>query len=64
LLRRYVRPEVNEDEPDLPEREARALQFVGQIEVTTPPLLAVDPTGDEAGGPALVMGRVPGRVDW
>jgi aminoglycoside phosphotransferase (APT) family kinase protein len=64
VLRRYVRPEVNENEPGLAEREARALQFVEQIEVPTPQLLAVDPTGDGAGVPALLMTRLPGRVDW
>ena len=64
VLRRYVRPEVNENEPSLAEREARALQFVEQIEVPTPQLLAVDPTGDGAGVPALLMTRLPGRVDW
>lgn len=64
VMRRYVRTEVNEEEPDLVEREAQALEFVEQIEVATPHLMAVDPTGDEAGVPALLMSRLPGRVDW
>jgi aminoglycoside phosphotransferase (APT) family kinase protein len=64
VLRRYVRPEVNDDEPDVAEGEARALQFVEQIEVPTPHLIAVDPKGEGAGVPALLMDRVPGRVDW
>ena len=32
--------------------------------VPTPALLAVDPDGTQAGGPALLMSRLPGRVDW
>ena len=64
VLRRLVRPELNIEEPDLAEREARALRFVEQIEVPTPRLLAVDPAGVVAGVPALLMTRIPGRVDW
>lgn len=36
VLRRYVRPEVNAEEPDLAAREATALRFVEQIQVPTP----------------------------
>jgi aminoglycoside phosphotransferase (APT) family kinase protein len=64
VLRRYVRPEVNAEEPDIAAREARTLQLVEPISVPTPHLLAVDTTGAEAGVPALLMTRVPGRVDW
>jgi aminoglycoside phosphotransferase (APT) family kinase protein len=64
VLRRYVRPELNVDEPDLAETEARALRAVEAIEVPTPRLLALDPTGTEVGVPALLMTRLPGRVDW
>jgi aminoglycoside phosphotransferase (APT) family kinase protein len=32
--------------------------------VPTPALLAVDPDGAEAGVPAVLMSRLPGRVDW
>jgi aminoglycoside phosphotransferase (APT) family kinase protein len=64
VLRRYVRPEVNEEEPDIAEREAAVLRFVEPLDVPTPRLLGVDPTGDEAGAPALLMSRLPGRVDW
>jgi len=61
VLRRYVRPELNEEDPDLVEREARALRFVEQIDVPTPRLMAVDRI---AGVPSLLMTRLPGRVDW
>lgn len=66
VLRRYVRPELNLEEPDIAEREARALRFVAgfHLGVATPRLLALDPTGARAGAPALLMSRVPGRVEW
>src|SRR6266540_4759591 len=49
VLRRYVRPELNAEEPDIAEREARALRVAGSAGVPTPLLLAVDPAGAEAG---------------
>ena len=64
VLRRYVRPELNAEEPDLAEREARALHLVERLEIPTPRLIAVDPTGSCAGLPALLMSRLPGKVDW
>jgi aminoglycoside phosphotransferase (APT) family kinase protein len=68
VLRRYVRPELNQEEPDIAEREARALRFVANLDlgagVATPRLLALDATGADAGVPALLMSRLPGRVDW
>jgi aminoglycoside phosphotransferase (APT) family kinase protein len=62
VLRRYVRPDP--DEPDPAAREARALRLAEAADVPTPALLAVDPEGTEAGVPALLMTRLPGRVDW
>jgi aminoglycoside phosphotransferase (APT) family kinase protein len=64
VLRRYVRAELNVEEPDLAAREAKVLQFVEEIEVPTPHLLAVDPTGGDVGVPALLMTRLAGHVDW
>ena len=64
VLRRYVRPELNAEEPDIAEREARALRVAGSAGVPTPALLAVDPAGTEAGVPAVLMSRLPGRIDW
>ena len=64
VLRRYVRPELNAEEPDIAEREARALGVAESVGVPTPVLLAVDPAGTEAGVPAVLMSRLPGRVDW
>jgi aminoglycoside phosphotransferase (APT) family kinase protein len=62
VLRRYVRPDP--DEPDPATREARALRLAEAADVPIPALLAVDPDGTEAGVPALLMTRLPGRVDW
>jgi aminoglycoside phosphotransferase (APT) family kinase protein len=64
VLRRYVRPESREQEPDAAWREARALRVAEAVGVPTPALLAVDPAGAEAGEPAILMSRLPGRVDW
>jgi aminoglycoside phosphotransferase (APT) family kinase protein len=64
VLRRYVIDELNAEEPDLAEREALALQVLTTCELETPQLLAVDTTGSEAGHPAVLMTRVPGRLDW
>jgi aminoglycoside phosphotransferase (APT) family kinase protein len=64
VLRRYVRPEVNDSEPDIAAREALALRAAGAADVSTPVLLAVDPAGARAGVPAVLMSRLPGRVDW
>jgi len=64
VLRRYVRPETHADEPGIAEREARALRAAGAAGVPTPALLALDPAGAGAGVPAVLMSRLPGRVDW
>lgn len=64
VLRRYVRPEHNEQEPDAAGQEARALRVAWRAGVPIPALLAVDPAGTGAGVPAVLMSRLPGRVDW
>ncbi|HZD03202.1 MAG TPA: aminoglycoside phosphotransferase family protein [Actinomycetes bacterium] len=64
VLRRYVRPELNAEEPVMAAWEARALRVVQGLQVPTPRLLAVDPTGARAGVPAVLMSQVAGRVDW
>jgi aminoglycoside phosphotransferase (APT) family kinase protein len=64
VMRRYVRPELNAEEPDIAEWEARALRAAESVGIPTPALLAVDPTGAGAGVPAVLMSRVRGRVDW
>jgi aminoglycoside phosphotransferase (APT) family kinase protein len=64
VLRRYVRPELHQEETDVVEYEVRALRAAESIDVPTPMLLAADPAGAEAGVPAVLMSRLPGRVDW
>jgi aminoglycoside phosphotransferase (APT) family kinase protein len=64
VLRRYVRADVNEEEPDIAEREAQVLRFVEAIGVPTPKLVAVDPTGADAGVPSILMSRLAGRIEW
>jgi aminoglycoside phosphotransferase (APT) family kinase protein len=64
VLRRYVRPERGVEEPDIVEREGRALRFAATLDLPTPELVASDPTGAEAGVPAVLMSYLPGRVDW
>jgi aminoglycoside phosphotransferase (APT) family kinase protein len=64
VLRRYVRPEVTEEEPDIAEREARILRLTVGVRVPTPVFVDVDPDGSKAGVPALLMSYVPGRVEW
>ena len=64
VLRRYVLPWVIEEEPDLVEREVRALRVVARADLPTPELLAADPDGATAGVPCVLMSRLPGRVEW
>jgi aminoglycoside phosphotransferase (APT) family kinase protein len=64
VLRRYVLPEVIAEEPDIATREAHALAILRHVGCTYPRLLAVDPTGSHAGVPAVLMSRLPGRVEW
>jgi len=64
VLRRYVRPELNEEDPDHAGREAGVLRFVESVDVPAPRLLAVDLRGMEAGVPAVLMSRLPGRIEW
>lgn len=60
VLRRYVRPGLNAEDPGIAGREARALRAAGHVGVPIPALLAVDPTGAGAGVPAVLMSRPPG----
>ena len=64
VLRRYVRPEILAESPDVAEVEARALQLAEQVPVPTPALLALDATGDRTDAPTLAMTRLDGRPVW
>jgi aminoglycoside phosphotransferase (APT) family kinase protein len=64
VLRRFVRADWLAEEPDLAAREAAALNLLRSAPVATPRLVAVDPGGDAAGVPAVLMTRLPGRIEW
>ncbi len=64
VLRRYVRGDWLAEEPDVAAREADALRILEDSPLPVPRLVAVDPTGELAGSPALLMTALPGRVDW
>jgi aminoglycoside phosphotransferase (APT) family kinase protein len=64
VLRRYVRGDWLADEPDLAEREAEVLRLLENSPLPVPELVAVDPVGERAGSPAVLMTALPGRVDW
>ena len=64
VLRRFVREDWLAEEPDLAKREASALSLIAGRGLPTPALVAVDPDGAEVGVPAVLMSRLPGRIDW
>jgi aminoglycoside phosphotransferase (APT) family kinase protein len=64
VLRRYVRSDWLEREPDLAEHEARVLTLLEPSAVEAPRLVAVDPNGGHCDVPAVLMTRLPGRVRW
>ncbi len=62
VLRRYTLADWLAREPDLAEREAGALDLLRDCDEATPRLVAVDPSGAEAGLPSVLMNRLPGRI--
>ena len=64
MLRRFVRKEWLAEEPDVPHREAAALELLREGALPTPRLVAADPTGAAAGDPAVLMTWLPGAVEW
>jgi aminoglycoside phosphotransferase (APT) family kinase protein len=64
VLRRFVRADWLAEEPDAPRREAAALTLVRDSALPAPRLVASDPTGGEAGDPAILMTRLPGAIRW
>jgi aminoglycoside phosphotransferase (APT) family kinase protein len=65
VLRRWTPSEwgADSDAPLLVERESQVLRGLEAIDIPAPRLLAADPNGDATGVPAILMTRVPGRVD-
>jgi len=61
VLRRYVRREVLESEPDAVNREARVLDLLRTSPVPAPGLVASDPDAVSCDVPALLMTRLAGQ---
>jgi aminoglycoside phosphotransferase (APT) family kinase protein len=64
VLRRFVRRDWLEEEPDAPRREATALEIVDSCPVPTPRLLALDARAERTDVPALLMTRLGGSIEW
>jgi aminoglycoside phosphotransferase (APT) family kinase protein len=64
VLRRFVRAEWLEEEPDVPYREPAALELLRDRPLPAPRLVASDPTGVAGGDPAVLMTRLPGVIEW
>jgi aminoglycoside phosphotransferase (APT) family kinase protein len=62
VLRRFVDAAWLDREPDLATREAAVLEALAATPVPAPVLVAVDPTGVDAGAPAVLTRRLPGKV--
>lgn len=65
VLRRWTpsHPDRTTDAARLVEREGRVLRGLELTDIPAPRVLAADPTGESSGVPALLMTRVPGRMD-
>ena len=61
VLRRYLRPEQQAEQPSWALMEANALQHVAAAPVPTPTLLDCDPHGALAGAPAVLMTELEGQ---
>ncbi len=59
VMRRWLEP----DKESLIKREATALTGLAETGIPAPALVAADPSGDNAGCPALVMEWLPGHMD-
>ncbi len=66
VLRQWTPTEWDDniaDAPQLVERERQVLHGLESTDIPAPRVLAVDPTGESTGVPALLMTLVPGRID-
>lgn len=63
VLRRFLRADWFAREPDLAEREARVLRLLEPCAIATPILVAVDTDGSSIDAPAVLMTRLPGRIE-
>lgn len=63
VLRRFVRADWLAREPDLASREASALRALLSLPIPTPELVASDTDASQCDVPAVLMTRLPGRVE-
>ncbi|HEX6923219.1 MAG TPA: aminoglycoside phosphotransferase family protein [Bacillales bacterium] len=63
VLRLIDNKEWLQEEPDLAPHEAASLKYASQSHLPTPELVAFDKNGDYCGVPAVLMTRIPGKVD-
>ena len=65
VLRRWIPTawDRGSDARQLVEREHRVLRGLEPTDIPAPRVLAADPSGSSTGVPALLMTRVPGRMD-
>lgn len=63
VLRLYNNAEWLAIEPDIVEHEASALRWLSRLPLPTPELVAVDISGTHLGIPAILMTKLPGKVD-
>jgi hypothetical protein len=62
VLQRWIRPGWETDDPGFdPAKEAAVLTALERTVIPAPRLVAVDPDGSQAGVPALLTERLPGR---
>lgn len=61
VLRRFIRS--NWQRPDLARREATVLGLLRSSDIAAPQLVAVDAPAEHCDVPALLMTRLPGRID-
>ena len=64
VLRRYVGVDQVADVPAVAAHEAAVLELVERIATPTPRLIGVDPSGEHAGTPAVLMTELPGQPQW
>ena len=63
VLRRFVHPDLLGHRENLIAEECRILAAMEPTDVPAPVVVAVDLTGADQGEPAMLMQRLPGRID-
>jgi aminoglycoside phosphotransferase (APT) family kinase protein len=63
VVRAFTDSEWLATEPDLAVHEAAVLRILEAVDLPTPRVVALDRAGETAGVPAIIMTRLPGRVN-